>query len=197
MSYKLDKGKSLIGSFGTHDDISPMFHGGVDYCNMTTVLQSTLPMLNPYYVDGFDSGDYYTYGYANKFSTSTMTDNHIMDVHHGRPDIFNLSRRPGGSHPEIGNFRKLAFEFRDNPKYNDIITKGSLIELDKEGDKNDQIIAYARHLNGKTLLVVVNKNVDRAVACTVKVPTLKASKDMINALDGLVGKGYLVLVPSK
>ena len=182
MTYKLDKGKSLIGSFGTHDDISPMFHGGVDYCNMTTVLQATLPMLNPYFVDGFDSGDYYTYSYANKFSTNTMTDNHIMDVHHGRPDIFNLSRKPGGSHPEIGNFKKSAFEFRDNPKYNSIITKGSFIELDKEGDKNDQIIAYARHLNGKTLLVLVNKNVDRAVACTVKVPTLKESQKMLNLL---------------
>ena len=38
MSYKVGKGKSLIGSFATHDDISPMFHGGVDYCNLTTGL---------------------------------------------------------------------------------------------------------------------------------------------------------------
>ena len=45
MSYSLPKGKSLIGSFATHDDISPMFHGGADYCNLTMGLQATLPCL--------------------------------------------------------------------------------------------------------------------------------------------------------
>ena len=60
MSYSLPKGKSLIGSFATHDDISPMYHGGADYCNLTMGLQATLPMLNPYIVDGYQSGDYYS-----------------------------------------------------------------------------------------------------------------------------------------
>lgn len=178
MSFRLDKGKSLIGSFATHDDISPMFHGGVDYCNLTSGLQATLPMLNPYIVDGFDSGDYFTYQYGNKFSASTVTDNHEMTVHHGRPDIFNLSRKPGGRNPEIGHFRKCAFEVKDN--YKDLINKGSFIELDKEGDKNDQIITYARHLNGKTMLVVANKNINRAIACTIKIPTLKESQKLLN-----------------
>ena len=73
-----------------------------------------------------------------------------------------------------------AFEFRD--KYNDIVTKGSFIELEKEGDSNDQIIAYARHYNGRTLLVIANKNIDREVACVVKVPTLKADQDLNNLL---------------
>ena len=35
MSNRLEKGKSIIGSFTTHDDISPMFHGGTEYCNLT------------------------------------------------------------------------------------------------------------------------------------------------------------------
>ena len=64
----------------------------------------------------------------------------------------------------------------------DIISKGSFIQLDKIDDKNDQIIAYARHLNGKTLLVVANKNVNRSVACKIKVPTLKADQDLYNLL---------------
>ena len=180
MSYRVGKEKSLIGSFATHDDISPMFHGGVDYCNLTTGLQVTLPMLNPYFIDGFDSGDYYDYKYADKYNPITYTDNHEMTVHHGKLDIFNLSRKPGGKYPEIGKFRTKAFEARD--KYNDVITKGSFIELKKEGDTNDQIIAYARHYNGKTLLVIANKNIDREVAGVVKVPTLKANQELNNIL---------------
>ena len=180
MSYKLPKGKSLIGSFATHDDISPMFHGGSDYCNMTMGLQATLPMLNPYIVDGYQSGDWYLYPYENKYNPVTVTDNHEMTVHRGRLDIFNLSRKPGGKNPEIGKFMKAAFDLKDN--YKDVINKGTLIELEKEKDKNDQIIAYARHLNGKTLLVLANKNVNRSVACTVKVPTLKANQELKNLL---------------
>jgi len=180
MSYSLEKGKSLIGSFATHDDVSPMFHGGVDYCNLTTGLQATLPMLNPYIVDGFQSGDDYVRPYAYQYSEKTMTDNHEMTVHYGKLDIFNLSRKPGGKNPEIGQFMAKSFAMRD--KYVDVIGKGSFIELDKVDDKNDQVIAYARHFNGKTLLVVANKNIDRNVACTVKVPTLKQSQILTNLL---------------
>ncbi len=180
MSYRLEKGKSLIGSFATHDDISPMFHGGVDYCNLTTGLQITLPMLNPYIVDGFQSGDFYDYKYRDKHNPVTETDTHEMTVHYGKLDIFNLSRKPGGKHPEIGKFMTKAFEARD--KYKDLITKGSFIELDKLGDNNDQVIAFARHHHGKTLLVVANKNIDREVAAVIKVPTLKADQDLKNIL---------------
>ena len=180
MSYRLPKGKSLIGSFATHDDISPMFHGGRDYCNLTMGLQATLPMLNPYILDGYQSGDNYSYSYENKYNPVTETDNHEMTVHTGRLDIFNLSRKPGGKEPEIGQFMTSAFKMRD--KYNDVITKGTFIQLDKEQDKNDQIIAYARHLNGKTLLVVANKNVNRSVAGIIKVPTLKAGQELNNLL---------------
>ena len=180
MSNRLDKGKSLIGSFATHDDISPMYHGGVDYCNLTTGIQITLPMLNPYIVDGFQSGDYYDYPYREKYNPVTMTDNHEMTAHAGKLDIFNLSRKPGGKHPEIGEFMTKAFEARD--KYKDILTKGSFIELEKLGDDNDQIITYARHYNGRTLLVIANKNIDREVAAIIKVPTLKADQDINNIL---------------
>ncbi len=180
MSYSLPKGKSLIGSFATHDDISPMYHGGADYCNLTMGLQATLPMLNPYIVDGYQSGDYYSYKYEHQNNPVTQTDNNEMTVHRGRLDIFNLSRKPGGGQPEIGEFMKSAFKMRD--KYKDVITKGTFIQLEKEKDKNDQIIAYARHLNGKTLLVVANKNVDRPVACKVKIPTLKANQELNNLL---------------
>lgn len=180
MSYRVDSGKSLIGSFATHDDMSPMFNGGEVYCNLVSGLEATLPMLNPYFVDGFQSGDYYDYSYRDKYSTETRTDNHEMTVHQGKLDIFNLSRRPGGDKPEIGKFMTACLNFRD--KYGDVIKRGSYIVLDKQKDKLDQVIAFARHRHGKTLLVLANKNVNRPVACVVDVPTLKANQKLVNLL---------------
>lgn len=180
MSNRLEKGKSLIGSFTTHDDISPMFHGGAEYCNLTAGIQATLPMLNPYYVDGYQSGDYYVYGYDHSKSEESETDCHEMTVHHGKLDIFNKSRKPGGKNPEIGKFMTESFKMRD--KYQDVITKGSFIELEKSKDRDDQVIAYARHKDGKTLLVVGNKNVNRNVTASIKVPTMKATQELKNLL---------------
>lgn len=180
MSYRVERGKSLIGSFATHDDISPMFHGGEIYCNLTSGLQATLPMLNPYFVDGFQSGDFYNYSYKDKYLTETRTDNHEMTVHNGKLDIFNLSRKPGGEEPNIGKFMTECFKFRD--KYADVVKRGSYIILDKKKDKLDQVIAFARHRHGRTLLVLANKNVNRPIACKVEVPTLKANQELVNLL---------------
>ena len=180
MSYRLEKGKSLIGSFATHDDISPMSHGGAVYCNLTSGLEATLPTLNPYFVDGFQSGDNYDYSYRDKYSTETSTDNHEMTVHQNKLDIFNLSRKPGGDEPEIGKFMTSALKFRD--EYADVVKRGSYIVLDKKKDKADQVIAFARHRQGRTLLIIANKNVNRRVACKVEVPTLKANQKLKNLL---------------
>ncbi len=180
LSYRVDPGKSVIGSFATHDDVSPMFHGGVDYCNLTSGLQVTLPMMNPYIVDGFQSGDYYLYSYGNSDSETTMTDKYEMKVHEGKLDIFNLSRKPGGKNPEIGEFLKACFEFRE--KYDDVCRRGSYIILDKQKDKQDQIIAFARHRQGKTFVVLANKDVNYPVACKVRIPTLKSNQKLKNLL---------------
>lgn len=180
MSYRVDTGKSLIGSFATHDDVSPMFHGGEIYCNLTSGLQATLPMMNPYIVDGFQSGDYYVYPYRNTYNPVTMTDNHEMMTHQGKLDIFNLSRRPGGKDPQIGKFMTECFKFRD--KYDDIMRRGSYIILNKEKDPQDQIIAFARHRQGRTVLVLANKDVNHPVACKVYVPTLKSTQKLENLL---------------
>lgn len=181
MSYSLEPGKSLIASFASHDDLSPMFHGGADFCKMIMGLQATIPMTNMYQVDGFQTGDYYTRDYAEKYSPETRTDSHEMTVHYGKLDLFNLSRKPGGDDTTIRPFVQASHELRD--KYSEIVgPKGTFIVLDKEGDKNDQIITYARHYQGKTLLVVVNKNVNRAVACKIKVPTLRADQKLENLL---------------
>lgn len=181
LSYRVDQGKSIIASFASHDDLSPMFHGGADYCKLIMGLEATIPMTNMYSVDGFQTGDYYTRSYANTQADESMTDNFEREVHYGKLDLFNLSRKPGGKDESIRSFMRECHALRD--KYSDIVgPKGTLIELDKELDKNDQIIAFARHYQGKTLLTVANKNVNRAVACKILVPTLKADQKLENQL---------------
>lgn len=181
MSNRLPKGKTLIGSFMTHDDETLMNHGGADFCNLISVVQSTIPMCNPYVLDGFQSGDYYNYSYAHKDSDETITDNNELEVHPYKMDIFNLSRKPGGENPEIGKVMTSAFKMRG--KYKDILTKGDFIDLKKSQDKNDQVWAYARHLNGKTLLVVANMNKNRNSSAVISVPTLKKTQELTNLVD--------------
>ncbi len=43
-------------------------------------------------------------------------------------------------------------------------------------------MAFARHRMGRTRLVLANKDVNRAVACKVKVPTLKSNQQLKNLL---------------
>ena len=196
LSYKVEQGKSLIASFASHDDLSPMFHGGADFCKLIMGLQATIPMTNMYEVDGFQTGDNYLRKYANKHSEQTQTDNHEMEVHYGKLDLFNLSRKPGGDDETIRSFVRDAHALRD--KYSDIVgPKGTFIELDKVGDKNDQIITYARHYEGKTLLVVANKNVNRAVACKIKIPTLRADQKLENLLPSYGKESIFQAAPNE
>lgn len=180
MSHKLPSGKTLIGSFLTHDDSSSMIHGGENFCKMTTVLQSTIPMCNPYFVDGFQSGDYYDYKYRGTVNEETFTDNPVMDEHRYRLAIFNLSRKPGGEHPDIERVMKGCLKMRSENL--DVLAdrRSSFIELDKKEDKNDQIIAFARHNNGRTILVLANKNPNRNVTGIVEIPGLKKEQKLVN-----------------
>lgn len=180
MSQRLPAGKTSIGSFTTHDDKSPMTHGGENFSNLTTIIQSTIPMCNPYFVDGFQTGDYYDYAYSEKYSEETMTDNHKMDHHSFRLDIFNLSRKPGGDYPDIERVMKETLKMRSENKDLFSDRNSSFIELDKVGDKKDQIIAFARHNNGRTALVIANKNPNRNLTGTIKVPGLNANQKLVD-----------------
>ena len=178
MSKELEPGKSLIGSFGTHDDISIMNHGGVTYSNLVSGIQATLPMLNPYYFDGYQTGDDYIYDFEGTTDEQTDTDSNECTVHRGRPDIFNFSRPLIGKHPEIGDFMKATLDVRE--KYKDVIEKGSFIPLPVKNNKNDQIIAYARHLNGKTLIVIANRDVNARQGGTIEIPGLSGFEKLNN-----------------
>ncbi len=180
MSQNLDAGKSLIGSFGTHDDISIMNHGGVTFTNLVSGIQATLPMLNPYYFDGYQSGDDYMYDFEGKTDTLTDTDCNECTVHRSKPDIFNFSRPLIGKHPECGDFMRNTLEVRNNPKYHDILTKGSFIPLKVDNNENDQIIAFARHHQGKTLVVIANRDVNSKQAGTINIPGLNENQQLTN-----------------
>ena len=221
MSHRLPAGKTCIGSFMTHDDVTAMNHGGPNHCNMTTIIQSTIPMCNPYFVDGFQSGDYYDYNYSHKNDIETATykivnkdeykptnpdgvfltkgyydyqysikDNanekmvkephYEMEHHAYKLDIFNLSRKPGGKFPDIGRVMREALQMRTNNKDLFSDKNSSFIVLDKVGDKKDQIIAYARHNNGRTAVVIANKNPNRNMTGTIKVPGLSQNQELKN-----------------
>lgn len=175
MSHRLPAGKSLIGSFATHDDKSPMSAGGVEYCDLITGLGNTLPMTNPYFTTGFESGDTYNYSYEGKLADKSYTDCFVYETpNHEHLDIFNLSRKPGGQHPEIGVFMTSMANLRK--QYLDVITKGTYIPLRDTGDKRDRIISYIRHKNGKSLLIVANRDVNTNVSGNIKIPGLKSTQ---------------------
>ena len=180
LSHKLPAGKSVIGSFLTHDDSTSMLHGGENFCKLTTVLQATMPMCNPYFIDGFQTGDYYDYKYRGTRNKETFTDNNIMDEHRFRLAIFNLSRRPGGNSPDIERVMRGCLKMRANNL--DVLAdrNSSFIELNKLADRKDQIITYARHNKGRTILVVANKNPNRHVTGIIEVPGLKRKQKLIN-----------------
>ena len=180
MSHRLPAGKSVIGSFLTHDDTSSMLHGGENFCKLTTILQSTIPMCNPYFVDGFQSGDYYDYKYIGTENEETFTEKTYMDGHHNRLAIFNLARKPGGNAPDIERVMRETLKMRRENA--DILTNrnSSYIELDKRNDKRDQIIAFARHNNGRTILVVANKNPNKNTTGIIEIPGLKADQELKN-----------------
>lgn len=182
MSHRLPAGKSVIGSFLTHDDSSSMLHGGENYCKMTTVIQATIPMCNPYFIDGFQTGDYYDYKYIDTKNEETFTDQDIMDEHRNRLALFNLSRKPGGDSPDIARVMKGVLKMRSENL--DVLADrhSSFIELDKRQDLNDQIIAYARHNHGKTILVLANKNPNRNVTGIIDIPGLKEDQALKNMI---------------
>ncbi len=180
MSHRLPAGKSVIGSFLTHDDSSSMIHGGENFCKLTTILQATIPMCNPYFIDGFQTGDYYDYKYRNTDNIETYTGKTLMNEHRYRLALFNLSRKPGGEHPDIERVMRGVLKMRSENL--DVLAdrNSSFIEFDKRGDKNNQIITYARHNNGRTILVVANKNPNRNVTGIIEIPGLKEEQKLKN-----------------
>ncbi len=147
---KYNEPKSVIGSFSTHDELSPILIKGPQFSKMIIWLNATLP-LNSYFVDGFQTGDTYSYSWANKKAFGSKTDDDYYFVHKGKIDIFNFSRRLGGINNEILNEFILANKFK---QFSDnVIYKGNFIPL-KTSD--EAVFAYSRSLDNKSVIVIGN-----------------------------------------
>ncbi len=140
-------GKSMIGSFLTHDDEETvMDHGGVVNSNLVSGLMATQPFTNPYILDG------YTTGFSHRL------------------DIFNHKQAPKGLYPEIGTFLQTMLDLRK--QYPDAFATGNYTPVPVLHDRRNQIIAFTRQSNHRTFLVIANKDVNARSRGAVHMPAL-------------------------
>ena len=159
--------KSTMSSFATHDQQSVIVRGGVPLWEMITWLNITLPM-NPYFLDGYVSGDSYIYRYENKKAQRSFTDDDYYFVHRGKFDIFNFSRRPGGDYGELRERFIKAMKFKYWAK--DILIDGKFIPL---SSSNPSVLAYARKNGDDAIVVVINLNKGHEVDSNVYIRNLR------------------------
>ena len=164
---KYGEPKAVIGSFTTHDEMSPILINGERFSEMIVWLNATLPV-NSYFVDGFDKGDNYIYLWANKEAFKTFTDDDYYFVHRGKIDIFNFSRQPGGkSEKLLGSF---MFGNQLKREFSTIINNGRFIPLKSTAPAS---FAYAMSYGGKSVVVIGNLNFRNNVDTVVSVPKLE------------------------
>ena len=171
--------KSVILSFTTHDEVSPIIIKGEKFSVMICWLEATLPF-NPYFIDGFQTGDTYIYPWANTKATSTETDDDYYFVHRGKLDIFNYSRKPGGKNKFVQANFKEAFEFRKD--FETLISKGTFNPIKT---KKDKVFAYTRNYQDESIIVIGNldfKHPQRRIK--LKVSGIKKEKN-IDIIEGL------------
>lgn len=171
--------KSVILSFTTHDEVSPIVLHGERFSVMIAWLEATLPF-NPYFIDGFQSGDDYLYPWANTQAKLTETDDDFYFVHRGKLDIFNFSRKPEGKNEYVKANFKEAFRFRT--ENSDLIAKGTFTPLKVDKEK---VFAFSRSYQGDTIIVIGNLDYKHSQKhITVKVSGLKKKKDL-QIIEGL------------
>lgn len=194
---KFSEKKSVIGSFTTHDEVSPILLKGQNLSDMIIWLNATLPV-NSYFVDGFQSGDDYYYRKGNKLADETTTDDDMYFTHRGKIDIFNFSRKPGGHNVELRN----DFLLGNN-------VKKSLIPVLNEDTftplktNNQKVFAYSFENNIKRVVTIGNLNFEEPVKVTVKVPKFNPKKQNVLPIkitdmpDVKKGKISMVLKPGE
>lgn len=156
--------KSVIGSFSTHDEVSPILIKGPQLSEMIIWLNATLP-INSYFVDGFQTGDDYLYKMGNKPAPETNTDDNIYFTHRGQIDIFNLSRRPSGNNSNIKN----NFLLGNNVKSSilPVLNNGKFTPLKI---KNTQVFAYMFEYGKKQVLTIGNLDFTHSQKAVIKIP---------------------------
>ena len=177
--------KSVIMSFTTHDEVSPVILHGANFSVMISWLEAVLPY-NPYSIDGFPYGDEYIYPWANGKAKYTQTDDETYFVHRGKLDIFNFSRTPKGGQKGINeqvlNNFKNAYKFRDENI--DLITKGEFTPLKTDDEKIFAFMISSKEKHPERIIVLGNldfKNTKDDIC--VKLPRLHKD-DFIELVQG-------------
>lgn len=142
-----NKTKSNISAFATHDQQAPILRG-LNYWNMILWLNATLPS-NMYFLDGFNTGDDFTYIYEGEIASKTYTDDEYYFVHSGMLDIFNFSAPAKLKYPHLKGKYIRAIDFRKRNQ--DLITQGKFSLL-KTG--NEKVFAYSIINKEKELIVL-------------------------------------------
>ncbi len=166
--------KSVVGSFSTHDEVSPIQIHGEKFSKMILWLNTTLP-LNSYFVDGFPTGDTYDYEWANKLAPSSQTDDDYYFTHNGQIDIFNFSRKPEGKYNSIYEEFVLANKFKNY--YASELSTAKFVSLKSS---NPKVFAYARVFHNMTIVVIGNLDYDKAQSSVVKIPHFKPTNKILS-----------------
>ncbi len=161
---KFKEKKSVIGSFTTHDEVSPILIKGPKFSEMIIWLNATLPV-DSYFVDGFQTGDDYNYKMGNKLAPSTNTDDDTYFTHRGKIDIFNYSRKPGGDNETIRNDFLLGNNVKKS--LNTVLNEGTFTPLKT---KNSKVFAYTFGNNVKRVITIGNLDYENPIKTTVKIP---------------------------
>lgn len=167
ISKEFNNQKSNMSSFATHDQQSVIVRGGVPLWEMITWLNVTLPM-NPYFLDGYVTGDSYIYRYENKKADTSSTDDDYYFVHRGKFDIFNLSRRPAGNYSELKEKFLKAMKFKYWAK--SVLIDGEFVEFKTN---NPDVFAYARRNGDDAVVVVGSLNKEHEIDANVYIRNLK------------------------
>lgn len=158
--------KSVIMSFVTHDEMSPLLVSGEKFSEMIMWLNATLPF-NSYFTDGFDTGDNYIYAWENQKAQKTYTDDDIYFVHRGKPDIFNFSRQPGSNNNILsGNFL-MSNNFKN--QMSQIIHNGKFSVLKSQGVS---VFAYSLSYKNTSVVVIGNMDFKSDIQTFISVPKL-------------------------
>lgn len=174
MFSKYKEPKTVIGSFSTHDEVSPILINGVKFSKMIIWLNATLP-LNSYFVDGFATGDDYNYQWANKPADKSFTDDAYYFTHKGKLDIFNFSRKPQGKHSDIYDEFVLANKFKSY-----MINRLGVGEFIPLKTTSPKVFAYARTAKNCTIVVFGNLDFQNDEQVIIKVPKLNQHNRVTN-----------------
>ena len=163
---KKNKNSSIMSSFATHDQQAPILRG-LNYWNMILWLNVTLPV-NSYFLDGYPTGDDFTYDYENKKAEYSLTDDEFYYVHSGIFDIFNLNAPPIGKYPKLKQEVSKAIAFKKQHK--DMFKINSFKTLKTN---NDKIFAYSVTHNNKQIIAIGSLDESNTQKTQIKSSQLK------------------------